>query len=453
MYSMWMTLSETVLTELEQSADEGRDVRAFADEAHAIFDMFKQGYLREDDAKDLLDRIRRAPVAKDYPYIEPASLEDIKRARPQNRRNDPPAKIDRAAYYDKVYGAWLGRCGGCLLGQPVEGWRRDRINGMLKDTGNYPISKYFASDVGEAIREKYNIIDEREVYGSNTINWINNISHAPEDDDTNYTILYLKTLEESGSSFTSEDVAHSWLKNVPIYHVCTAERVAYHNIVDLIMPPLSGSCHNAYREWIGAQIRADFFGYAAPGDTERAAEFAWRDARVSHIKNGIYGEMFCAAMIARAAVSSDIKDIIAGGLGEIPEKSRLAEGIKKVLAWHETEISWEAALQNLYGIYDEKNGHHWCHTISNAMICLIALLWGESDFEKTIGIAVCAGFDTDCNAATVGSVIGMISGAEKLPEKWIKPLNNKLASGIDGFALTEISTLARRTVDLAVSFQ
>jgi ADP-ribosylglycohydrolase len=271
----------------------------------------------------------------------------------------------------------------------------------------------------------------------------------PEDDDTNYTVLYLKILETYGRDFTSENVAHSWLMDVPIYHVCTAERVAYMNLVNKILPPLSGSYYNAYREWIGAQIRADMFGYVNPGDTETAAEFAWRDARVSHVKNGIYGEMFCAAMIARAAVSDDMIDIIKQGLGEIPEKSRLTEGIEKVLNWHKQGLSWEQALENIHLIYDESNNHHWCHTISNAMICIIALLWGEKDLEKTIGIAVCAGFDTDCNAATTGSIIGIINGASNLPEKWIVPLHNKVKSGIDGFGLTEISKLAERTVKLA----
>jgi ADP-ribosylglycohydrolase len=320
---------------------------------------------------------------------------------------------------------------------------------MLKDTGNYPITKYFGSDVGDELRKKYQISDEGRVYGGKIINWINNISCCPEDDDTNYTILYLKILEEFGSRFTSEDVIYGWLMNIPFFHVCTAERVAYRNFTNLIPPPLSGSYYNAYREWIGAQIRADIFGYICPGDTERAAEYAWRDGRISHTKNGIYGEMFCAAAIARAAVSMDIRDIIKNGLGQIPEKFRLAEGVKKVFAWYEEGQSWEEAVQNLHGIYDEKNNHHWCHAVTNTMVCVIALLWGEGGFEKTIGIAVCAGFDTDCNAATVGSIIGMITGAKELPEKWVKPLNNKVKSGIDGFALTEISELARRTVALA----
>jgi ADP-ribosylglycohydrolase len=444
----WLTLSETVLVEFDQSADEGRDVKGFADEARLIFDMYRQGRLMEEEAKKLIDKIRSAPVAAGYPYDEPSDLDSIRKARPANKKRRESFKIDPEAYYDKAYGAWLGRCAGCLLGQPVEGWRRKRITGLLSDTGNYPVSYYISSDINKKLKTKYEVVDDRQVYGSSKVNWINNIDCMPEDDDTNYTILYLKTLETYGRNFTSDDVAASWLQNVPILHVCTAERVAYRNFVDLVMPPLSGSYYNAYREWIGAQIRADFFGYVNPGATETAAEYAWRDGRISHVKNGIYGEMFAAAMTARAAVSRDMKDIILSGLGEVPEKSRLTEGVKNVLSWREEGIDWEAALDRVHQIYDESNSHHWCHTISNAMICGVSLLWGDGDLEKTIGIAVCAGFDTDCNAATAGSIAGMVNGAKALPEKWIKPLNNKVKSGIDGYNLCEISGLARQTVKL-----
>lgn len=443
----WAAISGRVLNEIDQSAAEGRDVRGFADEARLISDMFKQGQLMEDEAKKLMDKIRSAPVAADYPYNEPADLDSIRKARPVKKEKQASFKVDPESCYDKVYGAWLGRCAGCLLGKPIEGWRRNRIIGLLKETGNYPVNSYISSDIDEKIKAKYEISDLSPWDSKGKYPWINNVSCMPEDDDTNYTILYLKTLETYGRDFTSDNVAESWLKNVPFAHVCTAETVAYQNFVNLIMPPLSGSYYNAYREFIGAQIRADFFGYINPGDTETAAEYAWRDGRVSHVKNGIYGEMFVAAMLARAAVSRDMKDIILCGLGEIPEKSRLTEGIKKVLSWWDEGIDWEAALDRFHQAYDE-NGYHWCYVVSNAAICAISLLWGENDVEKTIGIAICAGCDTDCNGATAGSIAGMVNGAKALPEKWIKPLNNKVKSRIDGYNLCEISGLARQTVAL-----
>ena len=204
-----------------------------------------------------------------------------------------------------------------------------------------------------------------------------------------------------------------------------------------------------YREWSGAQIRADFYGYIAPGYPELAAEMAWRDARISHTKNGIYGAMWVAAMLSAAAITDDIEEIIRIGLSEIPQNSRLNEKINEAMAWKEEGISWEEAIDRVHSQYDETIGHNWCHTIPNAMIITLALLYSERDFEKSIGIATLAAFDTDCNAATVGSIMGMIIGAKGLPAKWIDPLKDTIVSGVQGFHTVPISELARRTVPFA----
>ncbi len=441
--SKWLTLSETVMIEYQQSYDEGRDVAVYEQEALAIDECFNNGCLMEEKAAELLEKIKNAPMREGYAYVEPSDLASIRKM----RKNHKPA-ISKTADMNKIYGAWLGRCVGCLLGQPVEGWYRERILGLLKDTGNYPIKNYMSSDIDKAIRERYKVVDEGRVYGSNHINWINNVSFMPEDDDTNYTVMNMKTVEEYGLDFTPVEMSHSWMMNMQFMHACTAERVAYRNFVNMIEPPYSALYNNAYREWIGAQIRADLFGYVCPGNPERAAELAWKDGCISHTKNGVYGEMMVAAMLARAAVSDDMDDIIAAGIGEIPSSSRLYGAVKTVLGWYADGISAEDAILRIHEEYDEKNPHHWCHTISNAMICIVALLWGGKDLEKTVGIAVAAGFDTDCNGATTGSIVGMIVGAKALPAKWVEPLDDTIISGIDGFGKVRISELAARTVDL-----
>ena len=99
-----------------------------------------------------------------------------------------------------------------------------------------------------------------------------NITHGVRDDDTDYTVLGLHIMEEKGVDFTSRDVASQWQEHLPYFLVYTAERVAYRNIVNNIWPPESAAFQNPYREWIGAQIRCDAFGYAAPGWPEKHAK-------------------------------------------------------------------------------------------------------------------------------------------------------------------------------------
>ena len=56
------------------------------------------------------------------PYVEPSTLEEIQAARSDGPR-DLGVSFDDTLR-DRVLGAWLGRCSGCMLGKPVEGWRR-----------------------------------------------------------------------------------------------------------------------------------------------------------------------------------------------------------------------------------------------------------------------------------------------------------------------------------------
>ena len=145
-------------------------------------------------------------------------------------------------------------------------------------------------------------VDEGTAYDRQNICWINNMDTYPVDDDMNYTVLSLRVLERSGSNFTSEDVAQSWLFGLPAFHTCTAERVAYRNLMHGILPPESGILANPFREWIGAQIRVDFYGYIAAGNPALAAQMACRDAVVAQTKNGVYAAMYIAALIASAPV-------------------------------------------------------------------------------------------------------------------------------------------------------
>jgi len=376
--------------------------------------------------------------AKDFPFQEPSGWEEIRACRPSAAQ--PPRKyFPEEILFDKIYGAWLGRCAGCLLGKPVEGWPRSKIESYLEYAGETSLNNYFP--------KIYPLPSGFEFHSSvQTEGLRGEINYALRDDDLDYTILGLHILEEHGIDFSSQDIANEWLSHLPYSLVYTAERVAYRNLVNGIKPPFSASYRNPYREWIGAQIRADIWGYVAPGLPEVAAEFAYRDAVVSHMKNGIYGEIWVSAMLAAAFVTNDLYEVINYGLSEIPRNCRLAKAIKTVLRIKEDIQDWDRAWQKVIEKYGSYNS---IHTINNALLVLLGLLYGEGDYEKAITLSVRGGLDADCNGATAGSLMGAILGAQALPEKWISPLNDKVKSIVTGYNDCRISLLADRTLKLA----
>ena len=445
MKHVWLYLSKTdIETERRQCEGEGRDLSSVEEDFERVLALDLNDLNNQPQAQALLDKTILLPLKPDFKYVEPSDLAGIKAARPANRPKLPALTLSAAELEDKIYGAWAGRCTGCLLGKPVEGWKRPKMWGYLKDLNRWPLNDFFRYDVATPeVREKYDMDKNwAKAYMADFQNAM------PEDDDTNYTMTGLALMEKKGKNFTPTDMANFWLGEIPILHTCTAERIAYRNFTLLIPPPASATFRNPYREWIGAQIRADFFGYAAPGNPELAADYAWRDASISHVKNGIYGEMWAAAMLAAAFITDDVETIIRAGLGEIPANCRLSSAIEDVLEWHSVEVDYDTAVYRLHEIWNEENGHDWCHTISNAMIVAMALLWGEQDYGKTICRAVQPCFDTDCNGATAGSVMGIIQGRKNLPEKWVGHINDTLHTGVAGYHTVKLADMAKATMKI-----
>ncbi len=459
---MWIT-RQAVAIERRQAAEEGRDLAT----VEAEFDALGAEALDDDlalqpRARALLERVQSLPFRPDAPHAEPNDPAGIRAARPGAGPDVAPPELTDEALHDRLYGAWLGRCCGCLAGKPVEGRRRASMERILRAQDRWPLADYWQMAVDPAVAREENWFADRPE-GAPPPTVVEGIEAMPEDDDTNYTAVGYAILRKHGADFTPANVAQFWLRHLPFLHVCTAERVAYQNLATMVPPPApdgtvdgpfsSATWCNPYREWIGAQIRADFFGWAAPGDPQRAAEWAWRDAAISHVRNGLYGEMWVAAMLAAAWVLDDPREIVRAGLAQIPARCRLAEELEQVLAWHQEGGRYEEVLDAVHARWDEADRHDWCHTISNAAIVAVGLLWGDLDWERSVCRAVTCAFDTDCNGATVGSIVGLVLGAGRMPSKWISPIRDTLRTGIHGMTELKVSEVAEASCGLVRSLQ
>ena len=407
----WLHYGKGASYEVRQSLAEGRNVAHLQDLAAAIDALPVDDPIRTPMTYAFWDAVDRLPGSSPAPseWKEIAALCNI-----------PPARQVRPAE-DKVAGAWWGRIIGCQFGKPVEGRSAEDIKKKLSETDNYPMRGYIdLSFPGGALA----------------------------DDDTNYTVLGLMLLEKFGKDFTADDVAEQWLTYLPLFSVCTAELVAYRNILNKVMPPESAGYRNPFREWIGAQIRADIYGYVSPGAPGTAARMAQQDARLSHTANGIYGAMFVAATIAAAYEAENARTAIETGLRCIPAQSALYTALRETVGQFDAGMRLDEFITRLYEHYNPTDPFDWVHVVPNAMIVVASLLNANGDFTAAVGNAVQCGFDTDCNAATVGSIAGILCGEAAIPQELKKPLCGTLFTDIKGADRLKIEDLVHRTLAL-----
>ncbi|MFC8075073.1 ADP-ribosylglycohydrolase family protein [Streptomyces sp. NPDC057307] len=410
-------------------------------------------------ARELLNEARRAAAADDL-----AALASISEALATLRRStgwdfdepsDPqeiwaalaPAAPARPAVAEqlpgRLAGAWLGRCVANTMGKPVEGLTRDEVGIYLRAVGQWPQTGYIP--LLDELPAGVSHLHESAPYAAG-----GRFDAVPRDDDLDWTILGLHLLETYGSGLTTEDIGREWLDRVPFTQTFTAERAAYRNLIRGLKPPHTATHDNPYREWIGALIRTDVYGYVRPGDPRAAAKLALTDAVLSHTANGIYGAMWSAALVAEALVSTEPIDALRAALTVVPPRSRLHASQTELLRLAERGADEETAQR---WIDSELGGYNWVHTVNNAAIIAAALLWGEGDFVRSVALAVRAGRDTDSTAATVGSVFGALHGPDAVPARLVEPTGGVVRSAVRGFDRITVTELAARTEVVRAAFE
>jgi len=378
-----------------------------------------------------LHALQARPIDRALAAQEPNGLRAIRGLRPRGPRRIWPALQDHA-YADRLAGALLGRMAGCTLGAAVEFWSVPDMESWAREIGQpFPPVDYWQA-VPRPDKKRYGA-SRCDAYTRGKMNGV------PVDDDIVYTLLGLLILEDHGPDFTVADVGRAWRKYLPL--ACTAEKVALDNLNRGVPAHRAGETDNPYCEWIGADIRSDPWGYLAPGWPERAAEMAWRDAMISHRRQGIYGEMYFSAAIAAAFTVDDPVEALRLGLTEIPRDCALAKAVRWALRVAPRIRDYKqarAAMDKRFA------GMHRVHTINNACLTVWGITIGGTDFTKVISETVAMGLDNDCTAATAASIVGAVVGRRGIPAHWTRPFRNTVHSYLIGRRRFRIDDLLRR---------
>ena len=336
------------------------------------------------------------------------------------------------------HGAWLGRAAGCLLGKPVEKVQRVGIRAILESSGRWPLTEYFTAQGVPAevlVKHPWNTQSGKTCLQEN-------IDGMAEDDDLNYPLIALLTVEKFGRDFNTDHIADQWLKNLPAGKVFTAERIVYRNLLDGLDPMVVGGLNNPFKEWIGALIRTDLYGWINPGNPKAAAQMAVRDAWLSHRRNGLYGAAMSAAMNAMAMVTKDIDQVLDAGFSVLPPESAIYKACALTRELGNSDLDYELAVDKLY---EHVDGMHWVHTVNNAALGVLALARSKGEFSTAITHTVMGGWDTDSIGATIGSICGAMLGGAQIPAQWADPIDNRLTSSIPDCDQIKFTDLALRT--------
>ncbi len=340
-------------------------------------------------------------------------------------------RLNENEYRDKVLGCWLGKNIGGTLGAPFE-WKR-QVNNV----------EFYVQELN---------------------------GNPLPNDDLDIQLLWLAAMERQGIGLSANTLAEYWCSYVtPHWAEYGTGKI---NMRSGLQPPLSGTFGNAYKHSCGAYIRSEIWACISPGLPQVAVNLANRDAILDHGDGeGSYAEIFMAAMESAAFVEKDLQKIIEVGLSYIPSDCGVTKAVNTTLKCFKSGKTWLETREEVLKLHrggfisfhvcdeDRKKGFHegvvGYDVPSNIALTLVGLLYGGDDFGKVQCIAVNCGEDTDCTAATAGSVWGIIYGAKAIPQKWIDPIGRGILTivlnlGDIGWSIPKtVDDLTERTVKLA----
>ena len=334
--------------------------------------------------------------------------------------------ISEAKLVDKATGFWVGQLVGNYLGLPFENQYVDEPLPMLVDR------IYTYADDEEL---KINREDHRGFIPFVAMA----VGGAFSDDDTDIEFVTLHAVEKYGLDITYAEITEMWKKHIN-RKIWVANATARGLMDRGLVAPDTGRKANNPNWWaIDPQLVNEIWSAFYPGMTKKAGERALWGARITNDDWGTHSTIAYGVMISAAFFEKDPQKLVELAIEAVPNEGPFAEGMRDVVRWHGEGHDWRTTRQKIhdkYFAYEEgsyKAPKSPVSSLVNGLCGILAVLYGEGDFVRTVGIAVSAGYDCDNQAATVGGLIGVMHGTAAIPDRlskkvtprgWSEPFNN-----------------------------
>jgi hypothetical protein len=275
------------------------------------------------------------------------------------------------------------------------------------------------------------------------------------DDDTDFEWVYIKVMQDEDCLLLPpQRIRRLWRERINRRIWCS--NLYARQLMDLgIDPPLTGmSVFNPWADFnISGQFICETFGLIAPALPQSAAQIGLNYTRVTIDGEPAQTTQLFTSMIALAFIEDDIDTLLESGLSAIDPHSRVFQIVQDVRGWHRSHPDdWRAArrlLQEKYtkhgGEMRDRNGYEL-----NTGSTIAALLYGRGDFVPTLLTAFNFGWDADNNAATAGTIVGVMKGYRwMLAQGWSIVDRYKNTTRENMPEDETITSFADRLVDLA----
>jgi len=143
---------------------------------------------------------------------------------------------------------------------------------------------------------------------------------------------------------------------------------------------------------------------------------------VDHAGEGIWAEVFLTALQSLAFIETDPDTLLDRAEAALPEDSAVRRAACDTRVWWRENPDWLCVREKVLARWGHEN---MTDVVMNLAFIVLGWLAGNGDFSRSICIATNCGSDTDCTAATVGALLGILD-PESIPERWLAPIGREL---------------------------